>query len=369
MSGGGTAGHIYPSLTVAAQLRDEERSDIAYVGTPEGLEARLATEAGIDFFAVDAKGFDRADVRTLLSAGWTTARSFFRCLGLLRAWRPDVVIGFGGYVSLPLGLATAFSGIPLVLHEQNAVPGLANRVLSRWAGAVCVTYPVSIDRLAHPRRAVVTGNPVRGELASVDRVAGRRALGLKAGDVVLLAFGGSRGARHLNEALLALYGTLSAVKGLRVVHVAGPLEADAVRARLAELSRDGDASWWTVHDYIPAMGDAIAAADLVVCRAGATTLAELATVGRASVLVPYPYATDDHQTRNAQALLDAGAASLVADSELDTPAFGQQLGRLLRSKALRAKMAEAALALSRPYAAQAVADVALEQALRKRAGK
>ncbi len=350
---------------MAEHLRDEELCDVAYVGTPDSLEARLATEAGLTFYEVRSKGFDRARPLTLLSAAWTTVWSWIRSMLYLRRFRPDVVIGFGGYVSLPVGLAAAVAGIPLVLHEQNAVPGLANRVLSRWAAAVCVTYPGSIARLRHPERALVSGNPVRPSVAFADRAAGRRALDLKTSDTVLLVFGGSRGARHLNTALLGLYKRLKAVKGLRVVHIAGPLEAESVRGELKGIDAR-QRTFWQVHDYIDGMGDVLAAADLVVCRSGATTLAELTALGKASVLVPYPFATEDHQTLNAQSLVGAGAAVMFADSELDGPAFGDELIRLLTRPDSRADMERASAALARPMAAHAVAEAAIEAAAARR---
>jgi UDP-N-acetylglucosamine--N-acetylmuramyl-(pentapeptide) pyrophosphoryl-undecaprenol N-acetylglucosamine transferase len=280
---------------------------------------------------------------------------------LLRKLRPGVVIGFGGYVSLPLGLASALAGVPLVLHEQNAVPGLANRVLSRWARVVCVTYADAAAWLAHPERALVTGNPVRPKVAAADASAGRKALGLKKGDLVLLVFGGSRGARHLNAAILDLYSRLMELPKLQVVHVAGPLEIETVQQRLKEVS-GGKAPRWHVHDYVDAMGEALAAADLVVCRAGATTLAELTLLGRAAVLVPFPFATEDHQTRNADALAAIGAASVIRDAELDTPAFGDEVLRLLGNARARKAMGIAAAGLARPLAAHAIAEAAMEEA-------
>jgi len=346
---------------VAEHLRDEERCDVEYVGTPEGLEARLATEAGLAFHAIPAKGYDRSAPWSMVTAALTAIGSWGRCLRLLRAARTDVVIGFGGYVSLPLGLAAAASGVPLVLHEQNAVPGMANRFLSRWARAVCVTYPSSIERLAHPTRACVTGNPVRAAVATADRATGRKKLKLRKADLVLLVFGGSRGARHLNTAVLNLYKRLKDIPKVRVVHVTGPLEFDAVRAALLEIDPKPGA-FWQIHEYLDDMGDALAAADLVVCRAGATTLAELSILGRPAVLVPYPYATDDHQTLNAQALVHAGAALSFADAEIDGQTFGDEVVRLLADERSRTSMEAAALALSRPLAAHAVAETAVEAA-------
>jgi UDP-N-acetylglucosamine--N-acetylmuramyl-(pentapeptide) pyrophosphoryl-undecaprenol N-acetylglucosamine transferase len=359
VSGGGTAGHIYPALTVAEHVRDEEHSEVAFVGVPGSLEARLANEAGIDFVGVPAQGWDRSQPLTFVTAALTTAWSFLRCLLLLRGMRTDVVVGFGGYVSLPLGLAAAFAGVPLVLHEQNSVPGLANRVLSRWATTVCVTYAQSICRLARPGRALVTGDPVREAVLAGSREAGRAALGLKKSDLVLLVFGGSRGARHLNAAIVGLFPRLAKIPKLRVIQVAGPSEIDTANAALKEAAGGKRHAWWRVHEYIESMGDAIAAADLVVCRAGATTIAELTVLGRPSVLVPYPFATDDHQSYNAAPLMEAGAAVVISDSGLDSPAFGDEIVRLLSNPARRASMAAAAAVLAQPYAAHAVAEAAI----------
>ncbi|MDO8915384.1 MAG: undecaprenyldiphospho-muramoylpentapeptide beta-N-acetylglucosaminyltransferase [Coriobacteriia bacterium] len=350
---------------MAEHLRDEEHCDVAYVGAPDSLEERLAGEAGMEFHAVPAKGFDRGAPLSLVSAALTTVLSLPTCLGVLRRTRPEVVIGFGGYVSLPLGLAAAMAGIPLVLHEQNAVPGMTNKLLSRWARTVCVTYATSVDRLAHPSRAFVTGNPVRSAVARADRAAGRKVLKLRKADLVLLVFGGSRGARHLNTAMLSLYKRLKDIPKLRIIHVAGPAEIESVSESLKALAPEAD-GFWRALGYIEAMGDALAAADLVVCRAGATTLAELAALGRPSVLVPYPYATDDHQALNATALVAAGAASTIPDVELDTQAFGDEIVRLLTDSKTRADMAASAHALARPMAAHAVAEAAIEAAVERR---
>jgi UDP-N-acetylglucosamine--N-acetylmuramyl-(pentapeptide) pyrophosphoryl-undecaprenol N-acetylglucosamine transferase len=344
-------------LTVASHLQDEELCDVEFVGTPDGLEARLAAEAGLVFHGVPARGFDRSRPLSLIGAAFTAVASWMRCMRILRRYRPDVVICFGGYASLPLGMATATAGLPLVLHEQNAVPGLTNRVLSRWARTVCVTYQASISRLARPTRAFVTGNPVRPAVAASSRDAGRAALRLKPDDLVLLVFGGSRGARHLNTAIVGLYDRLKSVKGLRVVHVAGREEIDAVKETLAAHGwKGGRTPFWRVFDYIDAMGDALAAADLVVCRAGATTIAELTALGKAALLVPYPYATEDHQTLNAQALVVAGAAVMVSDSAIDESMFGDEIVRLLTHARARAEMEQASASLARPTAAHAVGD-------------
>jgi UDP-N-acetylglucosamine--N-acetylmuramyl-(pentapeptide) pyrophosphoryl-undecaprenol N-acetylglucosamine transferase len=279
LSGGGTAGHIYPALTVAGLLGENGRDEVLFVGTPDGLEARLVPEAGVVFHAIASKGFDRGNPLTLVTSGVRVLFSVCSATVLLRRYRPDVVAGFGGYVSLPVGIAAVLTRTPLVLHEQNSVPGLANKILSRWAYAVGVTYEGSIKHLNCPERALVTGNPVRTAILGADRGSGRRELGLDAGGVVVLVFGGSRGARRLNEALARLWPVLSRESGLQVVHVAGKLDAASVAEQMADALAD-PAGRYRLYEYVERMGDALAAADVVVARAGATSIAEITAVPR-----------------------------------------------------------------------------------------
>lgn len=287
--------------------------------------------------------------------------SVARAATLIRRERPDVVVGFGGYVSLPVGIAAVLAGTPLVLHEQNSVPGLANRLLSRFAKAVGVTYPGSIKHLRRPDRAVVTGNPVREQIRTADRARGRRMLGLDDDATVLLVFGGSRGARHINQALVRIWPLLASVDRLQVVHVAGRIEAASVAEAMADALAASDGRY-QLHEYIEDMGSAIAAADVIVSRAGATSLAEITAIGRAAVLVPYPYATDDHQTLNARAVAAAGAAIVVPDAELDGDAFPHAVMRLISDRALCDEMAAASAGLGRPDAGERVAALVREAA-------
>lgn len=362
LSGGGTAGHIYPALTVVEDLV-AGRDSVAFVGTPNGLESRLVREAGVPFRTLSASGFDRSRPWTAITSAVGIVRSALKAWRWMGSERPDVVIGFGGYVSAPVGFAAVMRGVPLVLHEQNSVPGLANRVLSRWATAVGVTYEESVRLLARPERVVVTGNPVRSEILKATRARGRHVTGVAEEDLMLLVFGGSRGARHLNDAIVRLSDRLSSLPRLRVVLIAGPAEAATVREALAAGSPGRGIV--TVLDYLEDMGSAIAAADLVVARAGATSIAELTALGAPCILVPYPYATDDHQTTNAAAMVAHGAAVLIADSELDEERFGDQLVALLEDDSRRATMSAASKALGRPDAGRRVADLAREVALRK----
>lgn len=330
-----------------------EGHEVTFVGTPDGLEARLVPEAGIPFVGVRAAGFDRGNPLTLVSSSVRILVSTVRARRLIAEVQAEVVLGFGGYVSLPVGLAAALRRVRLVLHEQNSVPGLANRVLSRWARAVGVTYEGSLRHLAHPERGVLTGNPIREAVLAADRDRGRRAFGIAPDAVVLLVFGGSRGARHINDALVALAPRLMAMPSLQVLHSAGRIEAASVAERIAEALGD-DASRYRVVDYIEAMGDAIAASDLIVSRAGATSIAEITAVGRAAILVPYPFATDDHQTLNARAVAEEGGAVLIVDEDLDGERFGDTIVEIAGDTGRRAAMAKASSALGRPDAAERV---------------
>ncbi len=342
---------------MAEELSAGERDDVLFVGTPDGLEARLVPAFGVQFTALAARGFDRSRPWTLVTSSLLIAFSTLRALRLLGRYQPDVVIGFGGYVSIPIGLAAVARRVPLVLHEQNSVPGLANRVLSRWARSIGLTYAGSGAGLHHPERAILTGNPVRPAVRAASRERGRATLGVSDDALLLLVFGGSRGARHLNAALLSQRDRLLSIPDVCVVHVAGRGEAASVRTALEAAGGDARGRW-RVLEYIEDMGSALAAADLVVARAGATSLAEITVLGRPAVLVPYPYASDDHQTRNAATLEVAGAAEVIADAELDTPRFGDTLARLLVDREGRATMAAASLKLARPDAASRVAELA-----------
>ncbi|MDP2232047.1 MAG: glycosyltransferase, partial [Actinomycetota bacterium] len=237
----------------------------------------------------------------------------------------------------------------------------------RWAHAVGVTYVASAEYLHHPERVTVTGNPVRPAVLTASRARGRAAFGLPDDGLVLLVFGGSRGARHINSAVVALRDRLLVLGNLYVVQVAGRTEAGDVRSDLAARGGDGDGRW-LVLDYVEEMGSLIAAADLVLARAGATSIAEITALGRPMLLVPYPYATDDHQTRNAAEVVGAGAGVLVQDRDLDSPLLAEELLRLLGDSDVRDTMSAASRALGRPDAARCVAALVREASGGRRPG-
>ncbi|OUO90071.1 undecaprenyldiphospho-muramoylpentapeptide beta-N-acetylglucosaminyltransferase [Gordonibacter sp. An230] len=360
LSGGGTAGHINPAIALSEELVGRGW-DVRFAGTPTGVEARLVEQAGIPFTSFEARGFDRAHPLTLPKALAVIQKS----TRLARAWfdevRPDVVVGFGGYVCIPVARAAEQRGIPVVVHEQNSVMGMANRYLAKRAAAVCLTYERAAEALSADARShvVVTGNPVRTSVLEATRFEGRVAFGVPGDALMLLVTGGSLGARHLNQAVVGRKEMLLSHPDLHVVHVTGPKELDAVTEALA-LSPEEEGRWHLM-GFTDRMGEAMAAADAIVSRAGATSLAEISARALPALLVPFPHATEDHQTMNARSCVEAGAAFMVADAEIDGPAFESALRVLVGDADVRGRMAEAARAQKAQDAAALLAD-AVERA-------
>ena len=346
-AGGGTGGHLFPALSVAhAMRRRHPGAAIVFVGGTRGLETRLVPGEGFELRRLPVYGLKGRSPARRLVAGVAAAFAVLRCLAWFLGRRPALVIGAGGYASGPAVLAGWILRVPTMLMEQNHFPGATNRALASRANAVCVPSDAAKVRLGGI--GLVTGNPVRPEFASIGPPPGGPRL-------ALLGFGGSRGARSINRAMVAALPALAAMTPPpQIVLQTGPDESEAVaRAFAAYPGLDGD-----VRPFLDDMPAQFAAADLVLCRAGATTLAELAAAGRPAILVPYPFAADDHQRANAEAVRDAGGAIVIEDRELDGPRCAAEIARLALDPPLRRRMAEANRALARPAAAESIADVA-----------
>ena len=357
IAAGGTAGHINPALALAEELRGRGHH-VTFYGRPSKLEGRLVPAAGFELVPVEVTGFDR-------SRPWTAITSMYRVGAAQRALArrfktlgaPDVAIGFGAYVEVPLLMWCRGSHVPYLLHEQNSVPGLANKMMASDAARVCISVPAAeaaFERNGDASHVVLTGNPVRASVINASAEAGRESLGIPDGATVLLVFGGSLGAKTINEGMAALKGRLLGIDGLYVVHSTGKDGFEATVDALA-LTPD-EQKRWRVMPYIDNMGDVLAASDLVLSRAGASSIAEIAALGIPAVLVPYPFATADHQTTNARYLTDAGAAVLFKDDEVKGAAFADELVGLLESPERRAAMREAARGLAQDKAASKLAD-------------
>lgn len=353
IAGGGTAGHVFPALALARRL-SAEGDEVLFAGTTDGQEARLVPAAGFPFVPVEARPFVRTVSLRAATAPIVAVRSVGRCRPIVEDH--EVVVGMGGYVSVPVALAALRSRRPLVLHEQNAVPGLANRILARPARTVALAFAEAARMLPRRARTVVTGNPVREEILAVanerDRLAKEAVeeLGLVPGRRTVVVFGGSQGALHLNRSLVDAVPRL-AREDVQLVVIAGPAHADGVRTSIGDAPRVPV----RVLPFLDRMELAYAAADLVVARAGAMTVAEVAVCGIPSILVPYPYATGRHQEANARSLRRAGGASVLLDDELDGAVLAERIGSLLDDADGLRVMGERARAWSHPEAASALA--------------
>ena len=339
---GGTGGHIFPGLAVAHEMR-AAGWEVVWMGARGGMEERLVPPRGYRTAWIRAKAARGKGLLQKLLLPANLLYSFWESARLIRALKPDVVLGLGGYVAFPGGMMASLLNRPLALHEQNAVPGLANRVLSSVSDKVMVAFPRALGS------AEWTGNPVRGEIAAMappeDRFRGRT------GPMRILVVGGSLGAQALNEAVPKALALLSAP--VAVVHQSGEKHLQMLKQNYSDAGVEGE-----LVAFIDDMARRYAEADLVICRAGAVTIAELSAGGMASILVPFPHAVDDHQTANARFLAEEGAAILVPQREMTAEKLAALIGSLDRAKLL--DMAKKARALGKPDAAALVARRCME---------
>lgn len=348
---GGTGGHVFPALAVAQVLR-ERGMNVFWIGTRGGMESRLVPEHGFDMEWVRIEGLRGKGIKELISGPFKLAGALWQARRILRRRSPAVVLGMGGFVSGPGGIAARLMGLPLVIHEQNRVPGMTNQWLARIATRVFEAFPGSFQSNRH---AITTGNPVRPEIVSLappsERLANRE------GPSRLLVVGGSLGAKVLNETLPQALALLPEAERPLVRHQAGE--------RTLKTAQDGYARAGisaTITPFISDMAQAYGWADLVVCRAGALTVSELAAAGVGSILVPYPHAVDDHQAGNARYLVDGGAAQLVIERDLSAEKLAIQLRGLLGDRGTLIAMATAARGRAQPDAALHIADACWELA-------
>ena len=347
VTGGGTGGHVYPGLALAEALvaRGHPRESVHWVGSAGRLEETAVPAAGFTIDVLPGRGLQRRLTVENIPVLFKSARAFGQAVRIVGRTKPAVVVGVGGYASLPCLMAARLRRVPAVVHEQNAAPGLANRIAVRLGARAAVSLPGT-----PLRGAVVTGNPVRAAVIAVERSP-------SADRPLVAVFGGSLGARRLNEAAAELYDLWRGRADVTLHHVSGAVGHAAAEAALAANRRAGDALGYRLLRYEDRMPELYAATSIAVCRAGATTVAELAAAGVPSLLVPLPGAPGDHQTRNAEALVAAGAAVLVPDAECTGARLAAELEPLLADPARLEAMAAAARTLARPGAADDLAGL------------
>lgn len=351
MAGGGTGGHIIPALAIADALKGGYGAEILFVGTARGLESRLVPQAGYRLELIRAGQLNRVSLGTRLKTVLDLPRGLAQCLGLLGEFRAGAVIGVGGYASGPMMAAAVLRGVPTLAFEPNAVPGMANRLVGRWVKAAAVNFAPAAKYF---RGAQVTGIPVREEFFRLKR---REAEGAPH----LLVFGGSQGARALNEAMPKIAAILlKMIPELTILHQAGARHAEATQAAYEKSGAPRDR--WQVAAFLDDMPRRFEGADLVLSRSGASTVAELCAAGKPAMLIPFPLAADDHQRRNAEEMVQAGAAMILLEPELTPEKLLWGLTALLGDPTRLREMGERARGLAHPDAAERIAGMAMEVA-------
>lgn len=345
IAGGGTGGHIIPALAVARELVSRYQAEILFVGTPRGMESRLVPDAGFNLRLIDVGPLKNVSPLVRLRTAFALPQSILACRRILREFQPGVVFGVGGYASGP-GMAAALQmRVPTLAFEPNAMPGFANRLIGKRVQAAAVNFPAAARWFRNPE---VTGIPVRPEFFSITATPG--------GPARLLVFGGSQGARLFNQALPGIVSALlEAVPGLAILHQSGARHAESTQSAYA--ATGADPARWQVEPFLTDMPAFFAQAHLVMARSGASTVAELAAAGKPALLVPFAAAADDHQTRNAEVMVKAGAAAMLNEGDLGSPRLLlDTLTALLNSPEKLAAMSDAARTQAHPHAAARIAE-------------
>lgn len=345
---------MYPALALAEKL-DADGYKIYFAGTPKGIESRIVPEAGFPFKGFESSGFDRAHPVSLAKGISQVLSSTKKATKWFEEIKPDAVVSFGGYVSIPVARAAEKAKIPVIVHEQNSVMGMANKYISKKAREVCLTYEEAAAYVPKNVKWEVTGNPVRKSIMSTTREEGRRYLGISDDDHIVVVFGGSGGARHINQAIAAMKDLLLSEDDLHIIHITGTNDYEDT-ARELDLSDDESKRWHLV-SYEDQMPKVLSACDAVVSRAGATSLAEIAAKCIPAVLIPYPYATNDHQRTNAKSYASSGAALVIDDDDLDTDEFKSAVLLLATDSSTRDDMRKAAESLGQKDAASSLAKI------------
>ena len=364
VAAGGTGGHVFPGLALARTIvQHDPEATVRFAGTTRGIETRAVPEAGFALDLLPVLPLSRRLAKETLLAPFAAVNGTFAARRLLREHRFDVVCGMGGYITLPVAVAARLEGVPVVLHEQNAVPGIANRLAARVAKRIAVGVDAAAGAFP-PDRTVVVGNPVRPELAHLNRAA-LHAEAVAAFDLdpdrrTLFVFGGSQGSRRINQAVVAATASWPDPAAVQILHACGRRDEADVRAAWSEADPEARDLLVRIVPFVDRMDLAYAAADLALTRAGAITVAELTAAGVPAVMVPLPHATADHQMANARAVAAAGGAEVVTDDALDGPALAATAAPLLADPDRLAAMAEAMLAKAHPAAAEELAALVVE---------
>ncbi len=338
ISGGGTGGHIYPALAIAGMLREKYNAEIEYVGTSRGLETKLVPREGYKLHTVKVRGFSRSLSLSNIDAAIKAVTSVYEAKRIIKTFKPDIVIGTGGYVCWPVLKAAAKMGIPTAVHEQNAVVGMTVKMLSKYVDKVMISFEESRGLFDCPEKLVMTGNPLKSEMFTKNSEEAKKALSLDASVPLILSYGGSLGAMKVNENVLSVIESFSEKNDVYHIHATGRGEWQEIRTKLIARGYKDNGDYVTkgrvsVREYIYDMPTVLTAADIVISRAGAMTISELAALGKASVIIPSPNVTNNHQYKNAAVLEKAGGAILIEEKNLTPEKLSGVLSELLSDSA------------------------------------
>lgn len=355
IAGGGTGGHLFPGLALAEEFKKRDsNNEVIFVGTEHGIEARIIPREGYPIKFVRAGGFVGLSFLGKIKALCTLVLSIIDSYRILQAALPDIVIGVGGYASGAVVFIANMKSVPTLIHEQNSVPGLTNKLLGKFVEKICVTYQESISSFPLGK-TFLTGNPIRSKILRGDRESAYRLFSLNKDLFTVFIFGGSSGARSINRAMVNALNHIAEIKEkVQFLHQTGDKDYESVKESYRKAGIKG-----TVTPFIYQMAEAYAVADIVISRAGATTLAELTSLGKPAVLVPYPYAAGRHQEMNAIKLREMGAAFVLMDSELTGEAIAGHIKNMYGSESIRVEMQRASRGLGRPEACNKIVDIAL----------
>lgn len=348
-AGGGTAGHINPAISIADYIKSKEEDfEALFIGTERGLEKKLVPAAGYKIKYIDIRGFDRKNMLKNISVVAKLVKSRLDCNKIIRDFKPDFVVLTGGYVSGPVAMAAKKAGVPSLIHEQNVYPGLTVKGAEKYVNYVAVSFSETVEQMKNPKKCVVTGNPVRGEILNADKEKSRQELGLSDKPYVLV-FGGSLGAQKINETMIYVLKKATEEKKIGILFATGDRNYQEISARLKDegIATDDEIK---VVPYINNMSTVMAAADLVVSRAGAITVSEIAALGKASILIPSPNVVRNHQEQNARELERNEAAKVICEDELSAEVLYNAITEMTEDKGLLNKMSKNVKKLAKPDA-------------------
>lgn len=356
IAGGGTGGHLFPGIAIAEEfLKRNEKNKVLFIGTKRGIESRLLDKFGYELKKIDVEGVKGRGMKALIKGAYQIPKSLWQSARILKQFQPDIVFGVGGYASGPAVLAAYLMNIPTAIAEQNAAPGVTNKILGRFVDKIFITY-AQTQNCFSKKKVVLSGNPVRASFA-VERIQTKEKKNCRQ----LLIFGGSQGAEAINKSVMEMLPQLQSMKDrIRIVHQTGLKQMEEVKKAYRQSGIEA-----VVTDFIIDMSGAYAQADLIICRAGATSLAEITVAGKAAVLIPYPWAANDHQLKNALAMSDAGAAVVIIEKELSGEKLFGVIDNILRDGEKLRRLEENSARLGKVEAAATIVDVSVQLVTKK----